>query len=271
MSLGLIYGFGVGALLGLTGAGGGILAIPALVLGLGFDPRAAVPVALLAVGISALIGAVDGLRRKLVRWRAGLVMGVAGLVATPIGSQVAKELPAHVLMTMFAIVMLYVAGRLLLQRGISNPVASLDGAQAATTVKNCMLNPCSGQFSWTNRCAATLAGIGSACGLMTGMLGVGGGFVIVPAFKQWTNVQLHGIVATSLFVVAIVAMGSAITSLATGSNVEQTGVFFVTASVCGMFAGRYVAPLLSAKTVQTAFAVLAMCVAILLLYRAWFA
>lgn len=117
MSLGLIYGFGVGALLGLTGAGGGILAIPALVLGLGFDPRAAVPVALLAVGISASIGAVDGLRRKIVRWRAGLVMGVAGLVATPIGSRMAKELPAHVLLTMFAIVMLYVAGRLLLPRG----------------------------------------------------------------------------------------------------------------------------------------------------------
>lgn len=271
MSLGLFYGFGVGALLGLTGAGGGILAVPALILGLGLEPRAAVPVALLAVGISAAIGAADGLRRKLVRWRAGLVMAAAGLVCTPIGARVALELPAYVLLTMFAMVMLYVAGRLLVQRGEQPPLVSLESQLTAAAAKNCMLNPASGRFNWTSRCAATLAGIGSACGLMTGMLGVGGGFVIVPAFKQWTNVQLHGIVATSLFVVAVVAMGAAFTSLATGAHLGLSGLFFVMASVCGMFAGRAVAPLLSVKTIQTFFAVLAISVALLLLYRAWLA
>lgn len=267
MTLGLLYGFGVGALLGLTGAGGGILAVPALVLGLGYDPRAAAPVALLAVGISASLGAMDGLRRRIVRWRAGLVIAAVGLACTPVGSGIARELPAAVVLSMFACLMLYIATRLLVQmRGRPESVP-----REQSRLKNCMLHPADGRFRWTRRCAATLTGIGGACGLMTGMLGVGGGFVIVPAFKQWTNVQFHSIVATSLFVVSLVAMGAAAASLASGAQIGQTGLFFVVASVCGMCAGRVLAPRLSARMVQTSFALLAASVALLMLHRAWLA
>ncbi|MPN09310.1 hypothetical protein SDC9_156599 [bioreactor metagenome] len=81
--------------------------------------------------------------------------------------------------------------------------------------------------------------------------------------------QLHSIVATSLFVVSVVALGAAATSLASGAHLGQTGAFFVIAAVCGMLTGRVVAPLLSARVVQTAFALLACSVALLLLQRAW--
>lgn len=269
MSLGFLYGLGVGALLGLTGAGGGILAIPALVLGMGYDPRAAAPVALLAVGVSAALAAIDGLRLQLVRWRAGLLMATTGLACTPLGVKLARELPASVLLTLFACLMLYVAGRMLLQRRRPSSAKAQEEAPANASASGCTLDPSNGRFRWTARCAATLAGIGSACGLMTGMLGVGGGFVIVPAFKQWTNVQPHGTVATSLFVIALVTMGAAATSLAAGARLDQSGVLFVLAAVGGMVIGRKVSPRLSASTVQTSFSLLAIAVAMTLLHRAW--
>jgi len=269
MSLGLLYGLGVGALLGLTGAGGGILAIPALVLGMGYDPRAAAPVALLAVGISASLAAIGGLRQKLVRWRAGLLMATAGLALTPVGVKLARALPASFLLTLFACLMLYVAGRMLRQQSRPPSALARVDAHAKVSAARCALEPSNGRFRWTARCAVTLAGIGSACGLMTGMLGVGGGFVIVPAFKQWTDVQPHGTVATSLFVIALLTMGAAATSFAVGARLDQAGVLFVLGAAGGMVIGRKLSPGLSARTIQTSFALLAIAVAMTLLYRAW--
>ena len=104
---------------------------------------------------------------------------------------------------------------------------------------------------------------------MTGMLGVGGGFLIVPAFRQWTDVQPHGTVATSLFVIALVTLAAAATSLAAGARLDQSGVMFVLAAVGGMVIGRKVSPRLSAHTVQTSFSLLAIAVAMTLLHRAW--
>ncbi|MFJ1017246.1 TSUP family transporter, partial [Bordetella bronchiseptica] len=68
----------IGLTLGLTGAGGGILAVPALVLGLGMDMPQAAPVALMAVGLAAAVGSAEGLRRGTVRYKAAALMSVVG-------------------------------------------------------------------------------------------------------------------------------------------------------------------------------------------------
>ena len=84
MEISLILGVVVGVVLGLTGAGGGILAVPALVIGMGWSVQEATPVALIAVASGAALGAFDGLCKGLVRYKAALVMGgaiVIGLVA----------------------------------------------------------------------------------------------------------------------------------------------------------------------------------------------
>jgi uncharacterized membrane protein YfcA len=77
MLISLILGALVGAVLGLTGAGGGILAVPALVVGFGWTMQQATPVALIAVAGSAAVGAIEGLRRGLVRYKAAVLMAVA--------------------------------------------------------------------------------------------------------------------------------------------------------------------------------------------------
>ena len=102
MWLAAIYGMAIGAVLGLSGAGDGILAVPALVLGLHWTLPQATPVALLAVGLAAAIGAADGWLRRLVRWRAALLMAVLGVAISPIGVRAAHALPATVLTAFFA-------------------------------------------------------------------------------------------------------------------------------------------------------------------------
>src|SRR3546814_11204710 len=85
-----VLGLIIGAVLGLTGAGGGIFAVPALVFGLGMDIRQAAPVALLAVGAAATLGAAQGLRQGVVRYKAAMMLAAAGTVTAPLGVQ-----PAH--------------------------------------------------------------------------------------------------------------------------------------------------------------------------------
>ena len=148
MLLGIFLGMAIGIVLGLTGAGGGILAVPALVIGLGWSLQQATPVALLAVGLAAALGAIDGLRHHLVRWRAGLLMASLGIVFSPLGVHVAHELPQRTLMTLFAVAMFASSARLLLQK----QGADSEGAGITTLDKNCMLNPQTGRLRWTRRC-----------------------------------------------------------------------------------------------------------------------
>ena len=193
----LILGALVGAVLGLTGAGGGILAVPALVVGMGWPMQQASPVALIAVAGSAAIGAVEAFRRRLVRYRAALLMAITGVPVTSLGTSLAHRLPQRLLIELFSGVMLLVALRLLTQ-------AMGHKRSEQTTSPFCVgrVDPDTGRLSWTWATGAALAGTGALTGLMTGLLGVGGGFIIVPMLRKLTNVSMHGIVATSLMVVA---------------------------------------------------------------------
>ena len=255
----MILGALVGLLLGLTGAGGGILAIPALTLGLGWTLLDATPVALLAVGVAAGVGAVDGLRKGLVRYKAAGLMAGAGWLASPVGLYLAKLLPGAALMALFGCVMVFVSGRMFMQARAGCPGDEGDHP------KNCQLNPSTGHLKWDARCAATLASIGAASGLLTGLLGVGGGFLIVPAFRKFSDVPMHGIVATSLMVVALVSLGTLGHLVYQGFNLSEEAVLFISATLAGMIIGRVVAPKVSGKRMQQGFAVLCAVVSVLMI------
>ena len=91
--LAALLGTLVGLVLGLTGAGGGVLAVPALMLGLGMSLTDATPVSLVAVGAAASLGAAVGLRNRQVRYRAALLMSGLGILTAPIGVWLAHHLP----------------------------------------------------------------------------------------------------------------------------------------------------------------------------------
>ena len=195
----ILLGMLVGVVLGLTGAGGGILAIPALTLGLGWTLAQATPVALLAVGTAAALGALDGLRKGLVRYKAAALMALIGSITSPLGLYLAKLLPAKVLVLLFGAVMVFVSGRMFWQARAD----AREDASESVLEKNCMLNPSTGRLTWNARCSMTLVSIGATSGLLTGLLSVGGGFLIVPAFRKFSDVRIHAVVSTSLMVVAL--------------------------------------------------------------------
>ena len=263
MILSSILGIGVGLVLGLTGAGGGILAVPALIAGMGWSMQQAAPVALIAVAAGAAFGAAEALYRGLVRYKAALLMTCAGIPLTSPGLRTARLIPQRLLITLFAMAMLFVAYRLWRQ------IRPGGNGEVVHRTSVAQVNPITGKLIWTSHTAIIIVMIGALAGFMTGLLGVGGGFVIVPMLKRFTALTMQGIVATSLMVVALVSFGGVVTALLRGAELpfEITFLFALT-TVCGMVAGRLLARRLSGRTIQAGFALILVVVASGLLAKA---
>ena len=267
MLLSGIFGIAIGIILGLTGAGGGILAVPALVIGLGWSMTESAPVALFAVSAAAAVGAMDGLRKGLVRYRAALLMALLGAVFSRLGVHVAHLLPNTVLTSLFSMIMVIVAIRMIRQAsGLSAKGADI---QQCWQEKNCMINPQTGRLHWTPKCSASLAVVGSLSGLLTGMQGVGGGFLIVPAFQQLSDIRMHGIVATSLMTIALISAIAVASAVHAGAHITITGGVFIATSVSGMLLGRVLSPKISAKLIQLGFSSVCIVVAGYLMFKIW--
>ncbi|MEE4664670.1 sulfite exporter TauE/SafE family protein [Pseudomonas alliivorans] len=249
--LGTALGAIIGAVLALTGAGGGILAVPLLVFGLGLSIVEAAPVGLLAVGMAAGVGAVLGLRQGIVRYRAAAYIAGIGVVVAPLGLWLAHRLPNAPLALIFSAVLLYACTRMLLraQRELRNgkPAPRAD-------VLPCVLNQLQGRLRWTMPClrALTLTGIGS--GLLSGLLGVGGGFVIVPALTRYTDLDMKSVMATSLAVIALVSTGSVVTASLSGVMHWGVGLPFALGALIGLLAGRQISHYLAGPRLQQLFA-----------------
>jgi uncharacterized membrane protein YfcA len=264
-----LAGFGLGAVVGLilalTGAGGGILAVPLLVFGLHLSITQAAPVGLIAVGAASALGAALGLREGIVRYRAAALIGVTGLLLAPLGVQLARQIPNPPLTVAFACVLGWVALRTWRQshRGAGD---HLDGALARSQLP-CVVNPDAQRLTWTTPCAWALAGTGAVAGLLSGLLGVGGGFVIVPSLGHYTNLTARSIVATSLAVIALVSTGGVVAS-AIGGHVDwHIAAPFAGGALAGMLVGRGFAHRLAGPALQQGFAVFAGVVAIGLIVR----
>lgn len=250
----------VGLTLGLTGAGGSIVAVPVLMLALGWTLPQAAPVALLAVAASAAFGTWVAWDKAYVRYRAAILMGTTGALVSPVGLWLAALAPATALSFLFAALMLYVAARLLRQaRRAPNEMAvvraavSGEGARAQGPI--CRLDPHSGRLQWTRPCAMVLGGIGAAAGVLAGMLGVGGGFVIVPSLRAATELSMHSAVATSLMAIAIMAGGAVVFAAARGHGLPWVVALpFAGGALVGMVAARAAAPRIAGVRLQQAFA-----------------
>lgn len=258
----LAIGVPVGLIMGLTGAGGGMLALSALVLLLDWNMQLATPVALMAVTAGAFIGGIDGLRKKIVRYRAAMLMALTGAPMAVAGVQVARLLEQKWLMLCFAMVLLWVAFRLIRQNR-RTPDDELNRPVFAR------VDPLTGRFRWTWNTATVIASIGGTAGFMTGLLGVGGGFVIVPLLRHYTNLTMHAAVATSLLVIALVGTVGVGAALLHGVALPaQFTALFIAATIIGMLFGRRLVARLTAATVQKLFAFLLIIVALGMLAKA---
>lgn len=262
-----------GLVLGLTGAGGSILAVPLLMFGLGWTLPQAAPVALLAVSAAAAFGTLVAWDVAYVRYRAALLMSVAGAVLAPLGLLAASRLPEAVLLLLFAAAMTVVGVRLLRQarqqpeetRIVRAAVAG-DGASAGGPV--CRLNE-HGRLQWTGACLRRMATVGGVTGFLSGLLGVGGGFVIVPSLRAWTELSMHSAIATSLMAIALTSGATALSAAFIGPGYDWAAALpFVLGALAGMVVGRMLAPRIAGPRLQSGFALLMLFIAMGLLFKA---
>lgn len=262
--LAAVLGALVGAVLAMTGAGGGILAVPLLVFGLGLSMTQAAPIGLLAVGLAAAVGAVLGLRDGIVRYRAAAFVATIGIVCVPFGLWLAHRLPNAPLALGFAAVLVYA-----MQRMWRQATDDLRGGPAEPReVPPCVVSPARGRLRWTLPCTRALATTGVVSGLLSGLLGVGGGFVIVPALTRYSDLDAKSIVATSLAVIALVSAGSVLVASASGVMHWSVGAPFAGGAVAGLVLGRLFAQRLAGPRVQQMFAIVGLIAAALLVLRA---
>jgi uncharacterized protein len=249
----------VGFVLAVTGAGGAIIAVPMLVFGLHLGMAEAGPVGLLAVAIATATGAILGLRAGTVRYRAAALMAAAGGITSPLGIWAAQRVPNAPLAAIFAAVLAVVAVRMLRQAWREQQGVMV---AAAATPPPCRLDPVAGRLRWNSRCAGALGLAGGAAGFMSGLLGVGGGFILVPSLLALSDLPMKTVVATSMGVLALVSVvGVASASLA-GHMQWQVGWPFAAGALAGMLAGRQFAARLAGPRLQQGFAVLALAIAV---------
>ncbi|MEZ6124831.1 MAG: sulfite exporter TauE/SafE family protein [Planctomycetaceae bacterium] len=253
--LAITFGCIVGFALGLTGGGGGVFAVPLLVYGLSVAPREAVGISLAAVGGTALFGAVPRLTRGEVELRTGLMFAVAGMTGAPVGSWLSKQIPESVLLLLFAGLMLVVAWRMWAKSrnpGLPFGTCSTEGASQQDR-SACQRNE-DGQLRLTSRCARLLVLVGLLTGILSGMFGVGGGFVIVPALVLFSGMEIHRAVGTSLFVIVLVSISGVISHFLNGNSLSwEMTVQFLTGGFVGMWLGGLLAGRLKGPTLQKVF------------------
>jgi uncharacterized protein len=231
----LVYGLVVGISLGLTGGGGSIITVPLLVYLVGEPVHVAIPTSLVVVGATAF----SGYARRISHANSfdGLVVGLAGLFGAIPGRLVAQYFSGRTLLLLFAIIMIVAA--IFMFRSISY-------APRAETRPH-----------W-----ALVGAVGIAIGFLTGFLGVGGGFLIVPGLVLLLGLPMDVAIPTSLLVIAINCASSLLGPLLFGRGAVALGaidwrvaLLFVIGGIVGAFLGRAIAGRLNQHTLKRVFAV----------------
>lgn len=237
-----LFGALIGLALGMLGGGGSILTVPILVYLLGQSPHSAVATSLVIVGANAVFGAFMHARAGHVKLKQALLFGIIGIPAAFLGARISQFLSETLLLVLFAILMLVIAGNML--RANKAPSAQ---AQAAIV--------------WWK---VTLGGLG--VGFLTGFLGVGGGFLIVPALVLLLGMDMRDAVGSSLVVIAINSVSGLLGHLSSANLAWDLIGIFVLSGVLGLFAGMQISKYISAKQLRQSFAVFVIALALVLLF-----
>lgn len=238
----------VGFTLSLVGGGGSILAVPLLVYLVGItNPHVAIGTSAVSVALNAAMSLIGRARSGTVKWRCVAVFTMTGIVGALIGSYFGRLLNGEVLLSLFALLMIVVAGLMLRNRNAEgNPKVRLDRDNFPR-----------------------LVAFGLATGLLSGFFGIGGGFLIVPSLMAATAMPIVNAISSSLFAVTAFGVSTASTYALAGLVDWVIAIAFVCGGFVGGSAGSRVAQFLGAKrgALTTAFAGLVFAVAAYMLYQ----
>lgn len=261
----LLLGALVGLSLGMTGGGGAIFAVPLLVYGLGIPPREAVGVSLLTVGSTSLVGFVQRARRNMVEFPTGLLFAVTGMLGVPVGSWLANRISEAILLSLFAVLMLVIAVRM--WRSAADSAARLPIIIDHNAGLTCPREP-EGKLRLTSQCAILLGLVGLGAGVLSGLFGVGGGFIIVPALIVFSGMGIQRALGTSLLVITLISASATTSHLLAGKDLSfATAGVFTAGSIAGLFAGSRLAHRLAGPALQRVFAAAIVVVAMYVMFR----
>ena len=242
----------IGLLLGLLGGGGSILTVPMLVYVLKIDPKSAVVVSLVVVGLSSMIAIIPHARRKYVCWKSGFIFGLSGMLGAYGGGRLAAFFTGEVLMVLFGIVTLVTGLAMLRVRQSETTALSLGVPTLACPLKTAYLR---------------LLFDGFFVGLLTGLVGVGGGFLIVPALTMLVGLPMQAAIGTSLLVIVMNAMAG-LGGYANHVSIDLHLTAVVTGgAVTGAILGGVLSKRISAKVLRRLFGLFVIGVAVYVMYQ----
>ena len=234
-----LFGFvAVGVALGLLGGGGSILAVPVLVHLMGLPAKIAVPMSLPVVGIAAAAGAIARGRKGQLRLETVTLFAACAMLASYLAARVGTQIPDRPRLILFALVML-IASALMWRRSRRPPPSAAAAASPVTATAPAKVVP-----------------VAVAVGVLTGLVGVGGGFLIVPALAGVLGLPMASATATSLAVIALNTVAAGAGWIGRVSLDWRTTAMVTAAALVGMALGTRLAPRFSARTLTRAFAVL---------------
>jgi len=242
VAIAVVAGAVIGLSMGALGGGGSILAVPVLVYALYLDPQAATTASLIIVGVTAIVAAISHARAGRVDWRAALIFGALGVPASIAGSLLNRAVDPQVLLLAFAALMLVAAAAMYRRSpagGQTSPTTSPTGpAQVVRVVV-----------------------VALVVGFLTGFLGVGGGFIIVPALVLAMGFGMPTAVGTSLVIISITSLAALVERAGHGAIAWDVIVPFTAAAIAGSLIGKRLSEKVSGAALTRAFAVLLVLVA----------
>jgi uncharacterized membrane protein YfcA len=219
----------VGISLGLLGGGGSILTVPLLAYVAGLDPKQAIATSLLVVGVTSAVGAVTHARAGRVRWKVAAVFGAAAMVGAYTGGRLARFVPGNILLIAFSMIMIFAA------------MAMLRGRKDL------------GDESAGRLPVAKIVLQGATVGLISGLVGAGGGFLLVPALALLGGLPMPAAVGTSLVVISMQSFAGFAGHLS-GESIDWKLAGMVTAAaVIGSLIGGRLTDYVEPATLRKAF------------------
>ncbi|MFN3678504.1 sulfite exporter TauE/SafE family protein [Thermosynechococcus sp.] len=237
----------IGLSLGLLGGGGSVLALPVLVYVMGIETKVAIPMTLVIVGSVSLLAVLPQWRRGYVNLRLALIFGSATMLGAYLGARLAALpwITDTVQLLLFAVAMM-VAAILMIQRQQRPPVPELTPAETSLESQVYTLPVCKYCWLW-------LPTEGLGVGILTGLVGVGGGFAIVPALVLLGKIPMRQAIGTSLLIITANSVAAVWGYLGTVSLDPRLTLTLTLAAASGSLVGSYLSHRVSAKRLQQGF------------------
>jgi uncharacterized membrane protein YfcA len=240
----------IGVLLGLLGGGGSILTVPVLVYLAGIAVKDAIVTSLIVVGITSSIAVIGHARKKRVCWKTGIVFGFAGMVGAFLGGRLTAFIPDAVLLVLFALVMLSAASAMLGNKRIKAAVR-LPGEP----------------FCPVDLPIPAILFDGFMVGMITGLVGVGGGFLLVPALNYLAGLPIQAAIGTSLLIIALQSAAALVGHASHFTPDWSLTGFFTAFAVLGSFIGNALSAKVSGPYLKKSFGVFVLALGFFLLFR----